>query len=79
MFLDLADGVDDPTWLHHLRRGDYSDWLRNNIKDESLAKHAAEIEQDPSLEAQASRQAFRTLIEQLYTLAGGRREEETSA
>ena len=24
LFLQIAEGVDDPTWLHHLRAGDYS-------------------------------------------------------
>ena len=28
-----ADGVNDATWLHHLRAGDYSRWLRDAIKD----------------------------------------------
>ena len=27
-FTMLAKGVDDATWLHHLRRGDVSAWLR---------------------------------------------------
>ena len=28
LFLQIADGVDDETWLHHLRQHDYSSWLR---------------------------------------------------
>src|SRR5204863_357016 len=27
LFLELAGGVDDETWLYHLRRGDYSRWF----------------------------------------------------
>jgi hypothetical protein len=26
IFLQLADGVDDRTWQHHLHAGDYSRW-----------------------------------------------------
>jgi hypothetical protein len=33
VFLQLADGVDDGTWLHHLRRGDYSRWIGESVKD----------------------------------------------
>src|SRR5262249_32630025 len=37
LFLQIADGVDDETWMHHLRHGDYSEWFRRRIKDEDLA------------------------------------------
>ena len=37
----MADGVDDETWLHHLRAGDYSRWFREGIKDDALADEAA--------------------------------------
>jgi hypothetical protein len=26
-FFQIADGVDDRTWTHHLRQGDYSAWF----------------------------------------------------
>ncbi|MEO5656357.1 MAG: HAD-IIB family hydrolase, partial [Nitrospiria bacterium] len=39
-FVQLAQGVDDETWMHHLRRGDYSRWFREAIKDEALADEA---------------------------------------
>ena len=42
MFLQIADGVDDATWLHHLRRGDYARWFRTAIKDDELADEVAE-------------------------------------
>jgi hydroxymethylpyrimidine pyrophosphatase-like HAD family hydrolase len=39
LFAQLAEGVDDETWLHHLQRRDYSRWFREAIKDEgSLTK-----------------------------------------
>src|SRR5262249_60220279 len=44
LFLQLADGVDDDTWLHHLRRGEYSRWFRDSIKDGELADEAAGAE-----------------------------------
>lgn len=68
VFLQMADGVDEETWLHHLRRGDYSRWLRDGIKDESLAETIREIEAQTDLPAQESRQRVREAIENLYTL-----------
>ena len=49
-FLQLAEGVDDDTWLFHLRRGDYARWFRDAIKDDELAAaaQAAEARQDPA-------------------------------
>jgi hypothetical protein len=46
MFIQIAEGLDDETWLHHLRRGDYSQWIREAIKDEALANEVHEIEKD---------------------------------
>ena len=37
LFLQLAEGVDDGTWLYHLHAGDYSRWVRDAINDEELA------------------------------------------
>ena len=28
IFLQIAEGIDDRTWEHHLRKGDYSEWFR---------------------------------------------------
>ena len=44
VFLQLADGVDDETWLYHLRLGDYSRWVRDAIKDDALADEIAPVE-----------------------------------
>ena len=38
LFLQIADGVDDATWLYHLGRGEYSSWVREHIKDAGLAE-----------------------------------------
>lgn len=67
IFLQLADGVDDETWTHHLSRGDYSRWFENFIKDEELGVQAARIEKDGSLSPGESRKAIRQLVEDRYT------------
>jgi len=43
-FCELAEGVDEATWAHHLQRGDYSAWMRNQIKDGELADEVATLE-----------------------------------
>ena len=67
MFTHIAAGVDDETWLHHLRRGDYSRWFAEFIKDEDLVRAARAIEQDEALSASESRRRFGEEIEQRYT------------
>lgn len=67
LFAQIVDGVDDETWLYHLRRSDYSQWFANQIKDENLAKGAEAIEANRALTARESRQAMRDLIDRLYT------------
>jgi hypothetical protein len=67
MFNQIAEGVDDETWQHHLRQGDYSRWFREAIKDEVLAGAAAQIERDSALPAGDSRAAIRAAIEERYT------------
>jgi HAD superfamily hydrolase (TIGR01484 family) len=71
LFLQTADGVDDATWLHHLRHGDISQWFRERIKDPALADAAARIERDESLSAAETRAKVRALVEQNYTLPAG--------
>lgn len=73
MFLQIAAGVDDRTWQHHLRLGDYSRWFREAIKDEALAAEAAEVERDRSTSAEGSRQRIKALVEQRYTAPAKKR------
>ncbi|MDM9380811.1 HAD-IIB family hydrolase [Chlorogloeopsis sp. ULAP01] len=68
LFTQIAEGVDDETWLYHLSQGDYSRWFREAIKDESLAEEVANIEQTANGSASESRAAIKTAIEQRYTL-----------
>ncbi|KQW65558.1 phosphoglycolate phosphatase [Phenylobacterium sp. Root77] len=65
VFLQMADGVDDATWLHHLRQGDYVRWFREAIKDDELADEALGVQDDG--DARASREAMREIIERRYT------------
>jgi hypothetical protein len=69
LFMQLAAGVDDDTWLYHLRQGDYTCWFRESIKDEELADVAAQVEQQ-QLDATASRATIAAAIEERYTKAG---------
>ncbi|MET0851737.1 MAG: HAD hydrolase family protein [Candidatus Rokuibacteriota bacterium] len=70
IFVQLAEGVDDETWLHHLGKREYSAWFRRAIKDEELAAEAAQIEAEGGTAA-ATRAAVRHAIEQRYTLTSG--------
>ncbi|MBI3804124.1 MAG: HAD-IIB family hydrolase [Nitrospirae bacterium] len=67
-FLQLAEGIDDETWLYHLRRGDYSRWFRQMIKDDQLAADAAGVEAAGDLTAKESRARIREKVEARYTL-----------
>src|SRR4029450_7886124 len=51
LFVQIAEGVDEETWLHHLRRGDYSRGFRDAIKNEDLAREAAAIEETADVSA----------------------------
>jgi hypothetical protein len=68
IFMQIGAGVDEATWLHHLRRGDYSRWFRDAIKDEELVQEAAAIEADARAGAIDSRARMRAAIERRYTL-----------
>jgi hydroxymethylpyrimidine pyrophosphatase-like HAD family hydrolase len=68
VFIQLAEGIDDETWLYHLHRQDYSQWLRNAIKDEELSEEVAQIETNTALSAVESRTQIKDAIEQRYTL-----------
>lgn len=69
VFTTIADGVDDETWLFHLRRSDYSRWFRDAIKDLELADEVAAIERERASDAQASRRGVIEAIERRYTAA----------
>lgn len=66
-FLELGDGVDAETWLHHLHARDYSEWIRTAIKDDELADEIAATEASGG-SVDATRAAVRKSIESRYTL-----------
>ena len=67
IFLQIGDGVDDATWLHHLRAGDYSKWFRDAIKDDDLADEVEAIERDEFLSVEDGRRSLREVVERRYT------------
>jgi len=69
MFVQMANGVDDETWDHHLKRHDYSEWIARQIKDEALAKQVREIEGSDA-PAPVSKARVRQAIDAIYTLPG---------
>ena len=67
IFLQIADGVDDATWLHHLARGDYSRWFRDAIKDDDLAEEIARVERGDNPDPAVSRAIVREAVASRYT------------
>jgi hypothetical protein len=67
LFAQIAEGVDDATWEHHRRIGDYSGWFRRVIKDEELAAEAAAAESDANLDPAESRVRIIDAIHRRYT------------
>jgi hypothetical protein len=67
LFLQVGEGVDEATWLHHLHRGDFSRWMRTAIKDEELAAEVEETERRTGLSAAVSRALVREAVSKRYT------------
>jgi hypothetical protein len=73
LFLQLAEGVDEGTWTHHLARGDYSSWLRNCVEDDALADEVAAVERDARLPPRESRARVRAAVEGHYEMPAASR------
>ena len=71
LFMQLGEGVDQATWIHHLRSQDYSTWIKQVIKDEALAQRVHDVEQQAHMPAEESRQLIRSAIEERYTVPAG--------
>jgi hypothetical protein len=67
-FVELADGVDEATWTHHLQSGDYSRWLRLMIKDAELADEVGAIERESRLPPAESRRRVLDAIRARYAV-----------
>jgi hypothetical protein len=70
LFVQIAEGIDDETWLFHLHKGDYSRWMRDSIKDGDLAGEVALIESDRSMNPAESRTRIHGAISRRYTAPG---------
>jgi hydroxymethylpyrimidine pyrophosphatase-like HAD family hydrolase len=67
IFAQIAEGVDDVTWSHHLKQGDYSEWLREAVKDDAVADEIERIEQNGQLPPGESRARILETIRKHYT------------
>lgn len=67
IFVQIAEGIDAETWLFHLKRGDYSNWLRSALKDPELADEIEKIEKHGSLPDRESRRRVKEAIQAKYT------------
>jgi hydroxymethylpyrimidine pyrophosphatase-like HAD family hydrolase/energy-coupling factor transporter ATP-binding protein EcfA2 len=67
-FAQMAEGVDEETWLFHLRQGDYSHWFQEVIKDNELAREAAKIEKKQKISAEESRSLILEAIKKRYSV-----------
>ncbi|HWR17196.1 MAG TPA: HAD-IIB family hydrolase [Terriglobales bacterium] len=68
IFIQIATGVDDDTWMFHLDRNEYSNWIRTIIKDDELADEIHQIEQSGDAPAE-SRERVKEAVERRYTTA----------
>lgn len=68
IFCQIAQGIDEETWTFHLRRGDYSRWMREVIKNEELALRVRNIEGRLELTSSQTRALVCAAIEARYTL-----------
>jgi hypothetical protein len=66
-FCELAEGVGDVTWAHHLRTGEYSAWIRDMIKDSGLADEIRAVER-LNLPPAESRQRVLDAIRRRYAV-----------
>lgn len=67
IFLQMAEGVDDQTWMHHLRAGEYSQWFGEAIKDDELAAETSAVEQNDRLSVEETRARIKEVVERRYT------------
>jgi len=66
LFIQMAEGVDDDTWMYHLGNKEYSEWFRNAVHDDELADFTEKIERTET-DAARSKNAILTLIKEKYT------------
>ncbi|MGE0472005.1 MAG: HAD hydrolase family protein [Nitrospirales bacterium] len=69
IFLQLAEGIDPETWMYHLKRHDFSNWVRECIKDHPLAAEIQEIEKNDDWNHGQSLARIKAAIEYYYVLS----------
>ncbi len=70
VFCQIAEGIGEETWMFHLRRNDYSRWMRDVIRNRELAAAVEEIERRRDLGPAQTRALVCAAVEARYTLAG---------
>ncbi len=68
IFSQIAEGIGEDTWMFHLRRHDYSRWMRDVIRNRDLAAAVEDIERRADLMPAQTRALVRAAIEARYTL-----------
>jgi hypothetical protein len=68
IFTQISEGLDEVTWGHHFKDGDFSRWFRSQIKDPHLAGETQRIEQRSDLSISEARRLICELIRARYTL-----------
>jgi HAD superfamily hydrolase (TIGR01484 family) len=68
LFTQIGLGVDADTWMFHLKKHDFSNWIRKAVQDTQLAKKIERIEKK-DLSIEESRKAVIEAIEKAYTAA----------
>jgi hypothetical protein len=67
-FCHIGRGIDEETWLFHLRRSDYSRWIRDSVKDPDLADVVQQVEKRCGHAAEDSRNRICDAIAAKYSL-----------
>lgn len=65
-FIQMAEGVDEETWVYHLKRGDYAGWFREKIQDQELVVLAEQLQRADEVSPRESRQQVLAMIRKLY-------------
>ena len=68
-FCHIGRGIDEETWLFHLRRNDYSRWIRDSVKDKELAEVVRQVEDQGDLARPDTRTRICDAIEAKYSLS----------
>lgn len=68
VFCQIAAGIGEETWMYHLRRHDYSRWMRDVIKNPDLATEVEDIENRHDLDAHQTRVRICAAVGARYTL-----------